>query len=77
MTKGAKTAAQRRQEALKIYRDAAFRMMGDSFVARAEGASFLGDRMAAQRVANQFKSKGWTVVVTSKNDVIATVVVPR
>ena len=77
MAKAQKTAAQRRQEANKIHEGSTFRMMGPSLVAEVKGAEFLGDRMKAQRVANKFKGKGWTAMVTSKNDVIATVTVPR
>lgn len=72
-----KTAAQRRVEANNFHMDVTFRIMGDSLVARVEGADLKGDRVAAQRLGNKFKAKGWSVVVTSKATVIATVKVPR
>lgn len=72
-----KTAAQRRVEANNLHMDVKFRQMGDSIVATVEGVEFHGDRVAAQRLANRFKGKGWSVVVTNNATVIATVVVPR
>lgn len=72
-----KTAAQRRVEANTFHMDVTFRMMGDSLVARVEAADLQNDRVAAQRLGKKFKGKGWSVVVTSKGTVIATVKVPR
>lgn len=72
-----KTAAQRRVEANALHADVTFRQMGKDFVARVEGADLKGDQVAARRLGNSFKRKGWSVVVTSKATVIATVEVPR
>lgn len=72
-----KTAAQRRQEALRIHPESSFRMMGQDLVANVHASEFNQDRVAAQRVGNKFKAKGWSVVVTSKGGIIATVQVPR
>lgn len=72
-----KTAAQRRVEALRIHRDASFRMEGPALVAFVHQSEFKGDEVAAKRVVKKFQDKGWTAMRTSNNAVTATVVVPR